>query len=159
MNYILTHESLFNQINTLIRAARVQAASSINSTMVTLYWNIGKTIKTNVLSNEKPEYGKKIIENLSVKLVSEYGKGYGTRNLFYMMQFYEKFPDENILHTAYAKLSWSHFKRLFPIDDALKREFYMILSINERWAVRDLDSRIYTMLYCHCSPILTTNCS
>jgi len=46
----------------------------------------------------------------------------------------------------YAKLSWSHFVKLFYIEDDLKREFYITMCNNEHWSVRTLTNRINSML-------------
>lgn len=67
--------------------------------MTFLYWNIGRDITENVLNNQKAEYGKSVIKKLSKKLVSEYGRGYGERNIFRMLKFYDYFPDFEILST------------------------------------------------------------
>ena len=37
-------EEVFNQIETLIKDARNKIATTVNSELVILYWNIGKTI-------------------------------------------------------------------------------------------------------------------
>lgn len=51
------------------------------------------------------------------------------------------------MQTLSAKLSWSHFVKLFYIDDDLKRDFYTTMCINEHWSVRTLTDRINSMLY------------
>ena len=43
---------------------------------VILNWNIGNRIKTELLDNKKPDYGKKVIKNLSKRLIEKYGRGY-----------------------------------------------------------------------------------
>ena len=49
------------------------------------------------------------------------------RNLFSMVKFFEVFSNQQIMQTLSAKLSWSHFVKLFYIEDALKREFYITM--------------------------------
>ncbi|WP_308167639.1 PDDEXK nuclease domain-containing protein [Clostridium estertheticum] len=51
------------------------------------------------------------------------------------------------MQTLSAKLSWSHFVKLFYIEDDLKREFYITMCNNEHWSVRTLTDRINSMLY------------
>lgn len=46
-----------------------------------------------------------------------------------MVRFFETFYDEQILQTLSAKLSWSHFVKLFYIEDNLKRDFYTTMCI------------------------------
>ena len=76
---------------------------------------------------------------LSKELSREYGRGYSQRNLFNMVRFFEIMQDEQILQTLSAKLSWSHFVKLIYIEDDLKRDFYLTMSINERWSIRTLN--------------------
>ena len=140
-------DDLYNRITELIENARRNVAVKVNSEMTLLYWNIGKDITDNVLKNKKAEYGKSIIQKLSKKLVIEYGRGYGVRNIFRMLKFYEYFSDFEILSTLSTKLSWSHFVELLQIDDKIKREFYTTICANELWGVRTLRERIGSDLY------------
>ncbi|OPZ86416.1 MAG: isoform II [Firmicutes bacterium ADurb.Bin419] len=64
-----------------------------------------------------------------------------------MIKFYEVFNDNLILHTVCAKLTWSHLRRLIYIEDELKREFYIAMSVSEHWSFRTLNERINSMLY------------
>lgn len=65
----------------------------------------------------------------------------------YCLRIADVFPDENILHTLCAELSWSHLRLLILIDDPLKRDFYIAINRLERWSVRQLQERIQSMLY------------
>ena len=140
-------KNYFKQISDIIVEARNRAEIAINSELVLLYWNIGKVIKTEILIGDKPEYGKSVIESLSRELVAEYGKGYSKSNLFNMVKLYEVYSDEQIFHSLRGKLSWTHIKRLIYIDDPMQRQFYLDLTINERWSSRVLIDRINGMLY------------
>lgn len=91
--------------------------------MIILYWNIGKIIKTQILKDDRAEYGKSIIKELSKELTANYGKGYSQRNLFNMVRLYDIVNDFEILQTLSAKLSWSHLLKLITISDSLRREF------------------------------------
>ena len=141
------NKNYLKQITDMINDAKNKIEITVNSELVMLYWNVGKIIKTQILGEDKAEYGKSIIQNLSQELVSEYGRGYSQRNLFNMVKFYEVFGDETILHTLCAKLTWSHFRKLIYIKEPLKMEFYTILALNEHWSVRELDERINSQLY------------
>ena len=138
---------LYNKIANKIEIAKKNVAIHINNQMTILYWNIGKDIKENVLNYEKAEYGKSIIKELSQKLIEEYGRGYGERNIFRMVKFYNYFPNFEILTTLSTKLSWSHFVELLKIKDKYKREFYTTMCINEIWSVRTLRERIDSALF------------
>ncbi len=142
-----SEEKLFQDISSMIEQARYKTVAHINREMVELYWHIGKRIKEDMLKNKKAEYGKQVIESLALKLISFYGKGFNSRNLFHMLHFIEVFPNDNILNTVCAKLSWSHFRELIYIKDELKRNFYLEMSAYEGWSVRILKDRIRSMLY------------
>ena len=135
------------QIISVISQTKSKVEVAINSELIMMYWNIGKIIKVQILLDEKPEYGKSVIQQLSKELISEYGRGYGQKNLFNMVKFYEVFSDEAILYTLCTKLTWSHFRKLIYIKEPLKREFYITLAQNERWSVRELEERINSQLY------------
>jgi len=53
-----------------------------------------------------------------------------------MMQFATVFPEENIVVSLIRELSWAHVIALLPIDDPLKREFYIEMCKLEKWSVR-----------------------
>lgn len=138
---------IYKEISTVINNSKNKVALAINSEMIILYWSIGKIIKTQILNDERAEYGKSIIKSLSKELTTNYGKGYSQRNLFNMVNLYETINDFEILQTLSAKLSWSHLLKLITINDKLKREFYITMCINERWSIRTLNERINSMLY------------
>ncbi len=47
----------------------------------------------------------------------------------------------------WRQLSWSHLKQLVYIDEDLKREFYIMMAMQERWSVRTLAERIDSQLF------------
>lgn len=64
-----------------------------------------------------------------------------------MIQFANVFPDEKIVVSLTQQLSWSHLKILIPIEDPLKRMFYIEMCKIEKWSVRTFSERINSMLY------------
>lgn len=140
-------DCIYKEIAVVINSSKNKVASAINSEMIILYWSIGKIIKTEILDDERAEYGKSIINSLSKELTVNYGKGYSQANLFNMVRLYDMIESYEILQTLSVKLSWSHLLKLITINDSLKREFYITICINERWSVRTLSERINSMLY------------
>lgn len=112
-----------------------------------MYWQIGQRINQALLKGERAEYGKQIVANLAQQLTQAFGKGWSARNIAYMMQLNEQFPDQQILHSLCAKLSWSHFRQLISLKDPLAREFYAQMCATESWSVRTLSERINSMLF------------
>jgi predicted nuclease of restriction endonuclease-like (RecB) superfamily len=137
----------YADISKLIEASKRTVQHSINSSMVLLYWSIGQYLVSNVMENEKAEYGKSIVENLSRKLTLGYGRGFEKSALFRMVKFYREFPDQQKVATLSQQLTWSHFIELIPIENELKRNFYVAMCSNENWNVRTLRNRRKSMLF------------
>lgn len=138
---------LLTTIKKLIDKTKESVLSQVNTELVILNWNIGKLIKSQILNNERSEYGEQIVATVSQQLSSEYGKGFTRTSIFRMIKFYESFSNFEIVATLSKQLGWSHFVELIPITDPLKREFYAELCKVERWSVRILRDRIQGMLF------------
>lgn len=82
-------EALLPQIRSLIEAARHQAITAANLSMVALYWNIGRIISVEV--QDTAGYGGKVIRRLSERLVKEYGSGFSPVNVWDMRRFFAAF--------------------------------------------------------------------
>ena len=141
------NNSLFQSIVSLIDNARKRVATTINSELTLLYWNIGKEINQNILKNKRADYGKYIISELSKELTRRYGKGFTKRNVHNFVLFNELYIDIQIVHTLSAQFSWSHIRTFISVKDELKRTFYKQMSKHEGWSVRTLQERISGMLY------------
>lgn len=143
----LEKKDLYGEIRELIASARQRVAIAVNAELSLLYWHVGKRINEEILGNERADYGKRVIEELSVRLTQEFGSGWKRRQLFYCVQFATEFPDSEIVHTLCAQLSWSHIKDIIAIEDGLRREFYTEMCKLEHWSVRTLRERIDSMMY------------
>tara|TARA_R110002072_G_scaffold105615_2_gene230888 strand:+ start:12258 stop:13328 length:1071 start_codon:yes stop_codon:yes gene_type:complete len=147
MSKLTPNNELFTEIQILITQAKQQATVAVNASLTMMYWQIGQRIKQEILTGERAEYGKQIVATLSRQLTNEFGKGWGKRNLQYMVQFYETFPDANIVHSLRAQLSWTHFRQLMALKEPLQREFYAHMTASEGWSARILSERIDSMLF------------
>jgi predicted nuclease of restriction endonuclease-like (RecB) superfamily len=140
-------DSLFKDILNLIEESRSRTALAINSEITLLYWKIGKYIREDILKNNRADYGQRIVESLSERLTKQYGRGWSKRHLHNCLRFVETFPEEQIVHALRTQLSWTHIRSIIPIEDVLKRNFYIELCKIEKWSTRQLDDRIQSMLY------------
>ena len=140
-------DKLYNDVADLIESAKVKVVSHVNTEFVILNWNIGNRIKTELLDNKKPDYGKKVIKNLSKRLIEKYGRGYSYSNLYRMLQINEDFSDFENFATLSQKLSWSHFVEIVKMDTDIKRKFYATMCMNENWSVRTLKERVDSALF------------
>ena len=148
MSLLKKEDVLSRKIIDIIEENKSEVIKSINNHMVMTYWNIGKEIYLDELNGkDRADYGKEIIKSISIKLTEKYGRGFSASNLRRMRQFYTMFTDEKICVTLSRKLTWSHFVEFIKIEDQLKREFYVTMSLNEGWVVRILKERINSMLF------------
>ena len=138
---------LLGDVRALIERARDTTARTVNAALVLLYWSIGDRIRREILKEKRAEYGEQIVQTLSAQLTSEYGRGYGRRNLFNMIRLAEVYPQIEIVQTLFAQLGWSHFLEIIYFDDPLKRDFYAEMCRVERWSVRMLRQKIAGMLF------------
>lgn len=138
--------TLIDEIKQLIETAKNKAISYVNSSMILLYWSIGRRINAEILNEERAEYGEQIVKQIATQLALHYGKGFSGRSLFKMIQFAKTYGKEEVT-SMLSILSWSHFLELITFEDPLKRKFYTEMCRIERWSVRQLRKKIGGMLY------------
>ena len=131
----------------MIEAARHQVAQSANAALTTLYWQLGKHVRANVLDGRRAEYGAQIIAAVGRELEERHGRGFGEKNLRRMIQFVEAFPDPEIVAALRRQLGWAHFKLLIPLKEPLSRAFYAEMCRVHGWSTRELAQKIASMLY------------
>lgn len=137
-------DEAYRLIRNYVIDAQKQVYSSVNSAMVTAYWNIGKEIYEVCGDSSRATYGKQVLEELSERLSAEFGKGFDARNLRNMRQFYLAYPKWN---TVCSELSWSHYRLLMRVEDHQARLFYTSEAVKSGWSVRQLQRQINTMYY------------
>lgn len=141
----MINQNLYIEISRLIQEARSKVVQSVNWTMVITYWEIGRRIVEEEQHGEnKAEYGKFLIKNLSEKLSEEFGKGFGERELRRMRQFYCYFP---IRDAVRPELFWTHYRLLLRVEDERARQFYMNESVDCSWSTRQLERQINSFYY------------
>jgi predicted nuclease of restriction endonuclease-like (RecB) superfamily len=147
IDIIQSKEGLATDVRHMIEQTREGVARTVNTGMTLLYWRIGKRIQTEILGNERAEYGKEIVVSLSQQLSNEFGRGFSRRNLFNMIRFAEVFPDGQIVHSLSAQLGWTHFRDILPLQNSLQRDFYAEMCRVEHWSTRTLRGKIDSMLF------------
>ncbi len=140
-----TNSDLYSRISTLISNAQKNIRQTANTAIVDTYWNIGRLIvEEEQKGEERAEYGKTILKDLSKRLTSEFGKGYTISNLKYMRQFYQLFSKR---HSVSGQLSWTHYRHLLKVENEQARLWYMEEAVNENWSTRALERQINSFYY------------
>jgi len=166
-NYSKILESVVKQIE----QSKLRAFSEVNKALLEAYWNIGKEL------SKTSGYGKAVVERLSRDLRMRFPgiKGYSVANLWYMKKFYEAYPilqpvavelpSSRKLQTASVELlpvrklqsvtgkllfsiSWSNNMAILDMAQTPEeREFYLKMSLKERWGKRELKRQINSSLF------------
>lgn len=148
MSKLIEHNfHFFSQISNLLKAARQRVYQTVNSTMAKTYFEIGRLIvEEEQKGKEKAEYGQNLLQDLSARLTSEFGKGFSTTNLKQMRTFYLNYSKGQTVSDEFV-LSWSHYLILMRIDNIDERKFYEIEAIENKWSLRELQRQFESALY------------
>lgn len=92
-NAIFDYSQLLSQVKRRVAMAQQRAIYAANEEMLHMYWDIGEMLEKSQMADG---WGKKTLERLAVDLKNEYPKvkGFSTRNMYCMMQFYEEYNKE-----------------------------------------------------------------
>lgn len=87
-------DALFGRVVSILEQARGNVVRAVNTNMVLAYWFIGREIVEELQGGEeRAEYGKKVVEDLSARLTERYGKGFSEENLQLFRRFYRVYCD------------------------------------------------------------------
>ena len=144
-NELTPCEGLYREIRDALLASRQRAYAAVNVAMVQMYWQIGRIIvEHEQKGNIKAVYGKAVLEQISERLIKEFGKGFDARNLRNMRAFYVAFPKWNAVR---SELTWTHYRLLLRIKNEQERNWYMEEAIAAAWSSRQLERQISTLYY------------
>jgi len=104
-----------------------------------LYWNVGKHISEKIKNSE---WGDSIVDKLAeyININAPEIKGFNRRNLFRMREFYETYSNNKKVSTLWTQLTWSHHRHILSKTKSIEeKEFYMFLTIKEKYSVRELE--------------------
>ncbi|MHB8523253.1 MAG: PDDEXK nuclease domain-containing protein [Limisphaerales bacterium] len=85
--------ALYQRVREILESARRGVVRTVNTTQVIANWLIGREIvEEEQQGKRRAEYGGRLLEELSRKLMQDFGVGYSVQSLRYMRQFYLEFP-------------------------------------------------------------------
>jgi len=98
-------ENLFDRVSKLLIEARQKVVQSVNTAMVSTYYEIGRLIVVEEQEGkERAEYGKQLITKLSKRLSNEFGKGFSVTNIRQMRNFFLIYQKQQTVCYIYIKL-------------------------------------------------------
>ncbi len=138
-------DALYSAVCRILSSARATAYKAVNFAMVQAYWQIGRLIvEDEQQGNRRAEYGKKTLPELAEKLTEEFGKGFDSRELRRMRQFYQLFPKWDAVR---PELGWAHYRLLLRVENEAARNWYMNEAVSENWSSRQLERQISVLYY------------
>ncbi len=143
----LDKDDFYSKISDLLKSAKKAVVQSVNKTIVLTYYEIGRLIvEEEQQGKSKAVYGQNLISELSIKLTTEFGKGFSTTNLKQMRTFYLTYSNGQTL-SDHFRLGWSHYLLLMRIDNLEERKFYELETIENNWSLRELQRQFDSSLY------------
>ena len=139
-------ESHFIEVIEIIKSSRITAIKSVNTELINLYWKIGEYIHLKIAN---AEWGDGVVRELASYIQDKYPemKGYSDKNIWRMKQFYDTYKDSK-LSAVLRELSWTNNLLILSKSKTDKeRDFYIKLSIKERYSSRELERQIDSGYY------------
>ncbi|MFH6943464.1 YhcG family protein [Flavobacterium sp. FlaQc-50] len=132
----------FTDIIQLIKQSRSRAIKAVNTEMINLYWNIGQYIYNRI---ETAQWGKSVVKELADFLQRSEPdlKGFSDKNLWRMKQFYQTYKASPKLSALLREISWTNNLIILSRTKSIEeQEFYLRLSIQEKFSSRELERQI-----------------
>ena len=112
------------------------------------YYNVGKLLVEAQGGEERAKYGDGIIKEYSKRLTTELGKGYSTRNLKYMRNFYLLAKGQPLAaQFKNINMTWSNLCEILKLKDIEEIRYYLNLSNKLCLTKRELREKIKSKEY------------
>ena len=138
--------NFIEEIKKEIQNQRISVVLNANSSMICLYWNIGKAI---LQKQEEEGWGAKVIDRMAKDLKDAFPdmSGFSPRNIKYMRKFAECWPDFEIVQQVVAQIPWRTNRMLLDkLDTQEERIWYAYKTIENGWSSTVLDLQIQSKL-------------
>lgn len=132
MNIETSQYNFIADIKQKVRQAQYEALKIVNTQLINLYWEIGKSIA----EKQSESWGKAIVPTLSKELQNEFPGigGFSTTNLWLMAQFYSEYQAVEFLQPLVGEISWTkHIIILNKCKDNQERQFYILSTKKFGW--------------------------
>ena len=134
------------EVKSEIQKQRISVVLNANSSMICLYWNIGRSI---LKKQEEEGWGAKIIDRMAKDLKEAFPEmsGFSPRNIKYMRKFAESWPDFEIVQRVVAQIPWrTNISLMDKLKDEESRIWYAYKVIENGWSKTILDLQIESRL-------------
>lgn len=145
-NLATGYQEAFETLKEDIKKSQLKASLSITKELTLLYWRTGKMLSEKV---QTEGWGAKTLKLLAMDIKRSFPdlSGFSLRNLHYMRQFSNTYPDINCA-TAVAQIPWAHnlliIRKLKSHDE---RMWYVGQTLENGWSRNMLERWIKSDLY------------
>ena len=132
MSLQISQLQFISEIKQKVRQSQYEALKVVNTQLITLYWEIGRSIS----EKQSENWGKAIVQTLSSELQKEFPGigGFSTTNLWLMAQFYTEYHPVQILQPLVGEISWTkHIAILNKCKNDQQRQFYILSTKKFGW--------------------------
>lgn len=129
-----------------IQKQMISVILNANSSMICLYWNIGKAI---LKKQEEEGWGAKVIDRMAKDLKDAFPEmsGFSPRNIKYMRKFAECWPDYEFVQQVVAQIPWrTNLKLIDKLNSLESRMWYAYKAIENGWSSNVLELQIQSGL-------------
>ena len=140
-------DNTFTEIATIIQEAHENAYRKINEELILMYQRVGKFLSE---KSKEVSYGEGYIDSLADYIQHQFPgiKGFNRRGLYRMKQFYETYAGNEKVAPLVTQCSWSnHLLIMSGSKSDEEREFYLRLTVNERYSKRQLERQMDSGYY------------
>ena len=137
---------VFDEVISIIENARENAFLAVNRELINMYWKLGEYVSHRV---SEGGWGKSIVEDFSNFIQSRYVgiKGFSPQNIWRMKQFYETYRYNQKLSALLREISWTNNLQIMTGKTDEEREFYLTLTVKNRYSSRELKRQMDSGLY------------
>lgn len=142
-----TYQNLLKALKEKVRSSQLRAAVVVNQELIGLYWEIGVA----VFKRQKEEgWGAKTIQRLAEDLQNTFPemKGLSLRNIQFMVQFANQYPNFEIVKQLVSQIPWGHNILIMQrIGSEQERIWYIQKTLENGWSRSVLETMISSKLY------------
>ena len=150
ITFPIDYIQFISELKSKIRSASIKAAYRVNTEMIQLYFEMGRSLASKIEINKLQNTKFNIVRQSSIDLVKEFGKGYGysERNLQYMVKFFKNYSEFPELQRLVAVVPWgSNCEILDAKLSITAKQFYLEYSIKTGCTRPVLSAQISTGLF------------
>jgi len=141
-----TYLKFIEEVKVEIQKQRIAVVLNANSSMICLYWNIGRAI---IKKQEEEGWGAKVIDRMAKDLKEAFPdmSGFSPRNIKYMRKFAECWSDFEFVQQVVAQIPWRTNRMLLDkLNSEESRKWYAYKTIENGWSSNVLELQIQSRL-------------